>query len=64
MQFQPGLPDIEGILPKCMPLLHQSVTMKTAVPLISLSQPHNLCRSLCRDKLRHTASVNDEPPRP
>ena len=50
-----------------MPLLHQSVTMKTVVPdlpLISFSQPHNLCRSLCRAKLRQTASVNDEPPRP
>ena len=50
-----------------MPLLHQSVTMKTVVPdlpLISFSQPHNLCRSLCRATLRQTASVNDEPPRP
>ena len=50
-----------------MPLLHQSVTMKTDVPdlpHISFSQPHNLCRRLCRAKLRQTASVNDEPPRP
>ena len=50
-----------------MHLLHQSVTMKTAVsdvPLISFSQPHNLCCSLCRAKLRQTASVIDEPPRP
>ena len=41
--------------------------MKTVVPdllLISFSQPHNLCRSLCLAKLRHTISVNDEPPRP
>ena len=41
--------------------------MKTVVPdlpLIIFSQPRNLCRSLCRAKLRHTASVNDEPPRP
>ena len=50
-----------------MPLLHQSVTMKTVVPdlpPISFSQPHNLCRSLCRARLRQTASVNDEPPIP
>ena len=41
--------------------------MKTVVPdlpLISFNQPHNLCRSLFRAKLRQTASVNDEPPRP
>ena len=41
--------------------------MKTVVPdlpIISFSQPHNLCFSLCRAKLRQTASVNDEPPRP
>ena len=39
--------------------------MKTTVPdlpLISFSQPHNLCRSLFREDLRQ--SVNDEPPRP
>ena len=50
-----------------MPLLHQTVTMKTVVPdlpLISFRQPHNLSRSLCRAKLRQAASVNDEPPRP
>ena len=67
VQFHPGLPDIKGILQRYMPLLHQSVTMKTVVPdlpLISFSQPHNLCRSLCRAKLRQAASVNDEPPRP
>ena len=67
MQFHAGLPDIKGILQRYMPLLHQSVTMKTAVPdltLISISQPHNLCRSLCRGRLRQTTSVNDEPPRP
>ena len=67
VQFHPGLPDIKGILQRYMPLLHQSVTMKTVVPdlpLISFSQPHNLCRSLCRAKLRQTASVKDEPPRP
>ena len=67
VQLHPGLPDVKGILQRYMPLLHQSVTMKTVVPdlaLISLSQPHNLCRSLCLDKLRQTASVNDEPPRP
>ena len=41
--------------------------MKTVVPdlpLISFSQPHNFCRSLCRAKRHQTASVNDEPPRP
>ena len=67
VQFHPGLPDIKGILQRYMPLLHQSVTMKTVVPdqpLISFGQPHNLCRSLCRAKLRQAASVNDEPPRP
>ena len=67
MQYHPSLPDIKGILQRYMPLLHQSVTMKTVVPdlpLISFSQPHNLCRSLCRAKLRQAASVNDEPPRP
>ena len=67
MQLSPGLPDIKGISQKYMPLLHQSVTMKTVVPdlpLIRICQPHNLCRSLCRAKLRQTASVNDEPPRP
>ena len=40
LQFHPGLPDIESILQKYMPLLHQSVTMKTVVsdlPLISLN---------------------------
>ena len=58
---------IKGILQRYMPLLHQSVTMKTVVPdlpLISYSQPHNLSRSLCRANLRIAASVNDEPPRP
>ena len=67
VQFHPGLPDMKGILRKYMPLLHQSVTIKTAVPdlpLISLRQPRNLCRSLCRAKLRQTASVIDLPPRP
>ena len=67
VQLHPGLPGIKGILQKYMPLLHQPVTMKTVVPdlpLISLSQPHNLYRSLCRTNLRQTASVNDEPPRP
>ena len=62
-----GLPDIKGILQKYVSLLHQSVTMKTVVPelpLISFSQPHNLCCSPCRVKLRQNASVNDEPPRP
>ena len=67
VQFDTGLPDVKDILQKYMPLLHQSVTMKTVVPdlpLISFSQPRNLCRSLCRAKLRQTASVNDEPSRP
>ena len=67
VQFHPSLPDIKGILQRYMPLLHQSVTMKTVVPdlpLISFSQPNNLCRWLCRAKLRQTASVNDKPPRP
>ena len=66
VQFHSGLPDMKSILQGYVPLLHQSVTMKTAVPdlpLISFSQPHDLCRSLCRAKLRQTASVNDEPPR-
>ena len=51
VQFHPSLPDIKGILQKYTSLLHQSVTMKTVVPdlpLIRFSQPHNLCRSLCR----------------
>ena len=67
VQFHPGLSDIKGILQKYMPLLHQSFTMKTVVPdlpLISFSQPHNLCRSPCRAKLHQTASANEEPPRP
>ena len=67
MQFHPGLPDMKCILHRHMSLLHQSVTMKTVVPdlpHIRSCQPHNLCRSLCRAKLRQTASVNDEPPRP
>ena len=67
VQFHPGLPDIKGILQRYVPLLHQSVTMKTVahdLQLISFGQPHNLCCSLCRAKLRQTASVNDEPPRP
>ena len=63
VQFHPGLPDIIGILQMYMPFQHQSVTMKTIVPdvpLISFSQPHDMCRCLCRAKLCHTASVNDE----
>ena len=50
-----------------MPLLHQSVTMKSVVhdlPIISFGQPPNLCHSLCRAKLRQPHSVNDQPPRP
>ena len=50
-----------------MPLLHQFVTMKTVVPdlpITSFKQTHNLCRSLCRAKLRQTECVNDEPTRP
>ena len=65
--FHLGLPDIKGILRKYVPLLHQSVTMKTLVPdlpFISFSQPHNLCRSLCRTKLFQIARVNDLPFRP
>ena len=49
VQFHTGLPDIKGILQKYIPLLHQSVTMKTVVhdlPLISFSKPHNLCRTV------------------
>ena len=67
VQLHPGLPDMKGILQRYMPLLHQSVTIRTVVPdlpLISFSRPHNLCRSLCRAMLRQTASVNFEPPRP
>ena len=67
VQFHPGLPDLKCILQMYMPLLHQSVTIKTVVPdlpLISFSQPHNLSRNLCRAELRQAASVNDEPPRP
>ena len=67
MQFHPGLPDTKGILHKYVPLLHQSISFKTVVPdlpPISVIQPHNLYRSLCRAKLRQPASVNDEPPRP
>ena len=67
MQLHPGLPDIKGILQRYMPLLCQSVAMKTVVPdipLISFSQPHNICRSLCRDKLHQTVSFYDEPHRP
>ena len=67
VQLHPGLPDIKGILQKYMPLLHQSVEMKTVVPdlpLISLSQPHYLCRSLCRAKFSLPASAKDEPQRP
>ena len=50
-----------------MPLLHQSVTTKSVVPdlpIICFSQPHNLCRSLCRSMIRQPPSANDEPPRP
>ena len=64
--FHPGLPVIKGNLQKYMPLLHQSVTMKTVVPnllIIRFSQPHNLCRSLLRAKLRQPPGVNGEPPR-
>ena len=38
-----------------MTLLQQSVTMNTIVhdlPIITFSQHHNLCRSLCRANLR------------
>ena len=57
VQFHPGLPDMKGIIQKYMPSLHQSITMKTVVPdlpIISLSQPHNLCRSLCRVNIRQS----------
>ena len=67
VQFHPGLPDIKGILQRIMTLLHQPVTIKTVVPdlpLISFSQPPYLCRSLCRDKLRHLPSVLPLAPRP
>ena len=52
-----------------MPLLHQSDTMKTAVPnlpIISFSQPPNLGRTLCRAKLRQPTGIHDRafnPPR-
>ena len=36
VQLHPGLPDMKGILQKYMPLLHQSVTMKTVVPDLPL----------------------------
>ena len=67
VQLHPGLPDIKAILQKYLPSLHQSVERKTVVPdlpLISLSQPHFLCRSLCRAKLSLPASAKDEPLRP
>ena len=62
--LRPSSKAVWHTLQRYMPLLHQSVTMKTVapdLPLISFSQPHNLCRSLCRAKLRQTAIVNDEP---
>ena len=64
VQFHPGLPDIKGILQKYLPLLHQSETMKSAVPttpVMSFSQPPNLGASLCRAKLRQP-QTNDNPP--
>ena len=50
-----------------MPLLHQSVTMKTVIhdlPIINFGQPPNLRHSLCLAKLRQPPSVIDEPPSP
>ena len=67
VQFHPRLPDIIGTIQMYMPLLDQSVAMKTVVPdlsLISYSQPQNFIRSLSRANLRQTASLNDEPRRP
>ena len=67
LEFHPGLPDIKGILQKYVPLLNQSVTMKTVEPnlsIISFSQPLNLCRSLCRAELCQPRSVIDQPPGP
>ena len=49
VQLHPALPDTKGILQKYMPLLLQSVTMTTVVtdlPIISFSQPPNLCQSM------------------
>ena len=49
------IPDSKGILQKYMPLLYLPVSKKTVVPdlsPISLSQPQNLCRRICRAKLR------------
>ena len=37
VQFHPGLPDIKGIIQRYMPLVHQSVTMKTVVPDLPLT---------------------------
>ena len=65
VQFHPALPDIKGIVNKYMPLLHQSNTMKTAVPrspIMSFSQPPNLGRSLCRAKLRNSQDTTTAPP--
>ena len=42
VQFHPGLPDIKGILQRYLPLLHQSVTMKTVVPDLPLISFSNL----------------------
>ena len=67
VQLHPGLPDIKCILQMYMPLLHQSLIMKTAVPdisIISFSHPPNLGRCLCRAKLRQPPYVIDELPRP
>ncbi|KAJ8039742.1 hypothetical protein HOLleu_13841 [Holothuria leucospilota] len=67
VQFHPSLPDIRGILQRYMPLLHQSDTMKTAVPtlpIISFSQPPNLSKTLCRAKLRQPAGGNDRASKP
>ena len=65
--FHLCLPDIEGILQKICAFVHLSVTMRTVLPdlpIISFSQPPNLCHSLGQAKFCQPPGVIDEPPRP
>ena len=67
VQYHPSLPDIKGTLQKYMPLLHQSATMKSAVPrapILCFSQPPNLGRTLCRAKLREPVHDTRQPAKP
>ena len=66
VQYHPGLPDIKSTLNKLLPILYTSESMCMVFsrpPVVSLSQPKNLSRKLCRVKHQepHKEGIQSKP---